>query len=278
MTAHSSDRRALPKVALLASLLLGLAGCGAFFPEISTRFTEAPKLESFDPPPPADRHFVKVAGGKVPARTRDGRAWDQAFGSLPDPSARVIVNGVELFRTNAEGDTLAPSWPDSPSGNFRLAVGDKIEVQLWDNNPLNDTPIGTHLVTLSPDMLDAQEAVFPISGGGEVTLAIKPAKPIWGAGFWYELRNDSAYVTRVIDSSPASRQGVKAGDRILSINSKNLDKMSTGEMRSHLGSFPTGGLTLTVQHSEGATLQVVVKEGPIYPLFEDYRQLPVLPK
>lgn len=270
--------RPFRQLTLLAALSLGLAGCGAFFPELSTRFSEAPQLGAFDPPPPRDRHFVKVTGGKVPPRTRDGRNWDQAFGSLPDPSARVIVNGVELMRTNADADTLEPKWPGSPSGNYRIAAGDKIEVQLWDSNPLNDTPIGTYLATLTPDMLDAQEAVFPMSGGGEVTVAIQPAKPIWGAGFWYELRNDSAYVTRVIDSSPASREGIKPGDRILSINGKDLDKMSTDEMRSLLGSFPTGGLTLAVHHAGGATMQAVVREGPIYPLVQDYRQLPVVPK
>lgn len=255
-----------------------LAGCGAFFPELSTRFSEAPKAVSYDPPPPPDRHFVRAVKGVVPPKARDGRDWGQAFGSLPDPFVKVFVNDKELFRTEPVSDTFEPKWDEKTAANFRVAVGDKLEVQLWHKGALTDTPVGIREQTLTPDMLDTEDVLFDLGNGASVTLAILPAKPVWGIGFWFELRNDSAYVTRLVESSPASRADVQAGDRILKIDDKAVDKMTVDEMKSLLSAFPASGRTLALQHKGGATLQVSLKEGPIYPLFADYPKLPFIPK
>lgn len=259
-------------------LALALTSCAAFFPELSTRFSEAPKAASYDPPPPPDRHFVRVVSGVVPPKARDGRDWGQAFGSMPDPFVKVFVNDKELFRTDPASDTFEPKWEKSTAANFRIALGDKVEVQLWHKGALTDTPVGVREQTLTPDMLDSEEVLFDLGNGAQVTLAILPAKPVWGLGFWFELRNDSAYVTRLVDSSPASRADVAAGDRILKIDDKPVEKMTVDEMKSLLSAFPAAGRTLALQHKEGATLQVTLKEGPIYPLFGDYQKLPVTPK
>ncbi|NUP07630.1 MAG: PDZ domain-containing protein [Polyangiaceae bacterium] len=255
----------------------GLAGCSPLYPELSTKFSEAPKSGAYDPPPPPDRYYLSVKGGRVPPKARDGREWDQVFGSLPDPIAKVLVNEKELFSTNADSDTLEPKWEKAPRGNFAISAGDKIQVQLWNANTLSDTPIGIRELTLTPDMITTGEVVFEISGGGEVTLAIEPARPIWGAGFWFDLRNDGAAISRVVDSSPATRLGIRAGDRILKIDGKPTDGMSLNEIRSTLASIPTAGRKLSVQHDDGATLEVTLKEGPIYPLYKDYEKLPLLP-
>ncbi len=265
-------------LAVVFSLGLLLSGCSAVFPELSTRFSEAPDLGTFDPPPPTDRMLLRVVSGKVPAKTRDGRDWDKAFGSLPDPYAKVSVNGVELFRTNPASDTLEPTWNDSPKGNFRIAAGDKVEVQLWDSSPLNDSPVGVQERTLTPDHIDAGEIRFDFSSGGEVVLAIKPAEAVWGAGFWFELRNDSVYVTRLIEGSPASRADMRPGDRIVSIDGQALEAMPIAERRSLLGAFPVRGYRMDLARKDGTTLQVDLKEGPIYPMFSDYSRLPVKPK
>ncbi len=31
-----------------------------------------------------------------------------------------------------------------------------------------------------------------LNGGGEITIAFEPAHPMYGLGFWFELRNDAA--------------------------------------------------------------------------------------
>ena len=254
-----------------------MSACAAVFPELSTRFDKAPAIGALDPPPPDDRHFVRVVKGRVPPRARDGRTWDQAFGSLPDPYVRVIVNGVELFKTKSASDTLAPVWDTSPGGNYRVQLGDKIEVQLWNNNPLADTIIGKKELRLEREQLGA-EVDLELSGESGVTLSIPPAKPIWGAGFWYELRRGGARVTRVVDASPATRAGLQQGDEIVVLDGKPIETLTVDEVRSTLSAIPTQGVPMTVRHRDGATLQLTVKEGPIYPLYAEYETLPVVPE
>lgn len=261
-------------VAVCATLL---SACAAVFPELSTRFDKAPAVGSLDPPPPDDRHFLRVVKGRVPPRARDGRTWDQAFGSLPDPYVRVFVNDKELMKTKSASDTLEPVWDTSPGGNYQIQVGDKVEVQLWDSNPLNDGIIGKKAFRLEAEQLGA-EIDLELSGECGVTIAVLPAKAIWGAGFWYELRRGGARVTRVVDASPASRAGIQKGDEIVMLDGKPVETQSVDEVRSTLGAIPTQGVSLTVRHIDGTTLQANVKEGPIYPLSGDYATLPVVPE
>jgi hypothetical protein len=262
-----------------AVLVSSALGCGVLYPELGTRIGPAPAIGTLDPPPPSDRHFLRVVGAKIPPRTRDGREWQQLFGSLPDPYAKVIVNEVELFRTSAEGDTLEPTWEGSPSGNFALSLGDELRIEVWDRQALNDHPIGVAKTRIEREMFESAEVSLEMSGGsGEVTLAIQPAKAVWGAGVWYELRNDSAYVTRVLDGSPAQRLGLRAGDRLVTLGGKPVDQMSPDEVRSLMSALPAAGLAMTVQHDDASTLQVALREGPIYPLVKDYDQLPAPPE
>jgi membrane-associated protease RseP (regulator of RpoE activity) len=244
---------------------------------MSTRLEAAPQGRPLDPPPPDDRLFVAIVSGTVPPRTRDGRSWDQVFGSLPDPYVKLKVDGAEIIRTDASSDTLSPTWESSPRGNFPIAAGAAVEVELWDSSALNDTPIGLKKFTLTADMIAEGEIELELSGEASVKVQLGPARAIWGAGFWYELRNSSSYVTRLIDASPASRAGMQVGDRILAIGGKQVDQLSPDEVRSALGSIPVDGVALTLQHGDGATLQATVKEGPIYPLFKDQKYLSVVP-
>lgn len=254
-----------------------LCACAAVFPELSTRFDKAPASRTLDPPPPEDRHFVKVIKGRVPPRARDGRTWDQAFGSLPDPYVRVFVNEKELMKTKSASDTLEPVWDTTPGANYQIRVGDKVEVQLWDSNPLNDGIIGKKEFRLGAEQLGT-EIDLELSGECGVTMAITPAKAIWGAGFWYELRRGGARVTRVVEASPATRAGMQKGDEIVILDGKPIETQSVDEVRSTLGAIPIQGVPMTVRHTDGTSLQLTVKEGPIYPIFSDYATLPLVPE
>jgi hypothetical protein len=265
-----------PRTLFVAVCAALLGACAAVFPELSTRFDKAPAVGTLDPPPPEDRHFVRVVKGRVPPRARDGRTWDQAFGSLPDPYVRVFVNDKELMKTKPASDTLEPAWDASQGANYAIQVGDKVEVQLWDSNPLNDGIIGKKEFRLEAEQLGS-DLDLELSGECGVTMAVLPAKAVWGAGFWYELRRGGARVTRVVDASPASRAGLQKGDEIVMLDGKPIETQSVDEVRSTLGAIPTEGVPLTLRHPDGTTLQATVKEGPIYPLFSDYATLPVVP-
>lgn len=261
----SCSRRAFGAV-----MTLLLVGCPAIYPELSTKLTTAPKLETYDPPPPPDRYYFMLKGAKIPNRTRDGRNWDQVFGKMPDAYCKVYLNDKELFRTDPQSDTLTPTWPDAPRGNFPLKVGDTLKFEVWDRNALNDHPIGQKAVQLTPDMIETQNVDLTFESDLQLTFHVSRAKPVWGVGMWYELRTGAAYVTRLIDGSPASRAGLRAGDRIVTLQGKQVDAISSDDVRGLMSTIPVGGLRLAVVHDDGGTLQTTIKEGPIYPLFADY--------
>src|SRR5262245_28381842 len=83
----------------VAVFAAALAGCPAMYPEVGTSLHKAPADRVLDPPPPDELRWIHIVSARIPPRARDGRAWDQAFGSLPDPYAKLFVNGVELFHT-----------------------------------------------------------------------------------------------------------------------------------------------------------------------------------
>lgn len=261
--------RALAPSALTFSLF-ALAACPAVFPEVGTRVHAPPQGVTLDPPPPPELRWMKFVSARIPEKTRDGRQWG-TFGKLPDPYAKLIVNDKELFRTNSQANTLTPTWPDSPHGNFKLGPDDKIRVEIWDNNPLNDLPIGIRNVgKLNDDVIMEKQLRTDLDGGGEVVLAIEPAHALWGLGLWIEIRNDSAYVTRFLQGSPADRAGMKPGDEILSVNGKDVNKMAQGEVQSLFNAVPPKGYPVKIRHDNGAREDVKIAEGPIYPPYDSY--------
>lgn len=258
----------------LAALVAAVVGCPAVYPEIGTRL-RTPSRDAaavLDPPPPDEVRWIRFTGGKVPELTRGGQKWDQVLGSLPDPYAKLMVNGVEILRTSVQSDTLAPTWPDGPRGNFRVEKDAKMRVELWDNNAINDRPIGVRDIGRpTPDELVEGRISVQLEGGGEITFAFEPAHPMFGLGLWFELRNHASFITRVIEGSPAERAQIGAGDEILTVSKKKVVDMSGDQLRSILNAVPSDGLDLEMKRTDGTTYDVAgLKEGPIYPLFSEY--------
>jgi hypothetical protein len=262
-------RRARSSFLLVAALGVPLvAGCPAVYPELGTRTRKIVDGQALDPPPPDDLRFLKFVSGRVPPRTRDGRSWGGAAGSMPDPYAKLILNGKELLRTSSQSDTLEPTWPGAPGGNFRIVPGDKIRVELWDSNSINDQPIGVRDVGHpTEDHRLSRQIRVELEGGGELVLAFEPAHAVYGLGLWFELRTTSCFITRMMAGSPAERAGVKGGDEVLQIAGREVKAMSSDEVRSAFNSVPTSGMPLLLRHADGATLNITLKEGPIYPKF-----------
>jgi hypothetical protein len=258
----------------LSLLLVFLAGCPAVYPEIGTRLRKVPAGQSVDPPPPADLKYLKFVSGRVPEKTRDGRTWGATFGKLADPYAKLYVNDKEVLKTNPQSQTLAPTWPDSPRGNFHLTKDDKLRVELWDNKAINDAPIGVREVgRLTEDMLLQREVRIELDGGGDVTLLIEPAHAMQGLGLWFELRNNAAAITRLIPGSPSERAGARPGDEIIQIAGKNVSQMTSDDVRSQLNSLPPEGIKVVLRHTDGTSLSVTLAEGPIYPPYEEMKDI-----
>jgi membrane-associated protease RseP (regulator of RpoE activity) len=254
--------------ALLVAVI-ALTGCPAVYPELGTRTRTIPAGVQLDPPPPPELRWVRFLSGRVPPKTRDGREW-QSNGKA-SPYAKLIVNGRELFRTGVQADTLEPTWPDGPRGNFKIGRDEKVRVELWDSNPINDKPIGARELGAAGDLQPFESQLrVDFENGAEVVLGLDAAHALSGLGLWYELRSQAVGITRLLAGSPAERAGIQANDEVLKIGPREVKSMTPDEVKSAFNAVPLDGLTITVKHPAGAITDVLVKEGPIYPLYSEF--------
>jgi hypothetical protein len=257
--------------ALLALLFaaVSIAGCSAVYPELQAPIRSA-KGRDMDAPP-TGLHWIAFKSAKVPEQTRDGRRWGGDLGRpAPDPYAILFLNGKPLFKTPVQGNTLEPTWPDGPAGNFRLRPTDRFRVEVWDSNPINDHPIGIKEIgELNDETERTGEADVECDTGAKVRIAFEPARARLGLGFYYELRIGQAFVTRVYEESPAGRSGIKPGDQILMLDNKSVADMKSGEVQSIINTPHMDGLPIKIRHADGKEVNLTLKEGAIFPLFSE---------
>jgi hypothetical protein len=253
-----------------AFAVLGLLGCGAVYPQLSTPVRTPPDGAKLAPPPPDDLLFIKFAGAVIPKRTRDGRNWDSVGGSLPDAFAKLFVDGKVIIETPVQGNTLTPTWNDQRKANYRIREGASARVELWDSNPINNAPIcvadvhGLHAAALADEPIQVD-----CNSGAEIALDVDPAHSRLGVGLFYELRREEVVVTRVLRESPAARAGLVRGDQVLKIQGKVVKTMAEGEPQSLINANAATGITLVVKKVDLSEVEVSVKEGAIYPLVEE---------
>jgi hypothetical protein len=248
-----------------------LSACPAVYPEIKTPMRDARAGQVLDPAPPSDVRWIAFKKATIPSLTRDGRRWGNELSSgLPDPYAKLLVNKGPLLETTVQRATLQPTWPDAPAGNFRLRQEDRFRVEIWDARVINDHPIGIRDIGRL-DSADISSGVLDLEteSGVRVQVAIEPAHARVGYGFFYELRTYDVYVTRVFEESPASRAGIRPGDQILFIGEKLARDMTEGEIRTAFNASRPEGVKLTIKRANGARVDLVLKEGAVYPLFRE---------
>jgi hypothetical protein len=248
-----------------------LVACSAVYPELKTPIRPAlGELEA----PPKDLRWIAFKGANVPRETRDGRKWDAVGGHAPDPYAVLFVNGQVLFKTPVQSNTLAPTWPDAPAGNVWIRDTDKFRVEIWDSNPINDHPIGVKdLGSFDEEIKLNGKVEAECDSGASVVIAVEPAHAKVGLGISYELRLHEVFVTQLYDQSPASRAGIRIGDRIMELDGMQVAKMKDGEVQSAFNAPHLTGLNMRVRHKDGTEIALALKEGAIFPLFSEDRAL-----
>ncbi len=251
---------------------LGLAlitGCGAVYPEMSTP-VRAPGTRRLDPPPPDDLVFLKFANAQIPTRTRDGRQWDSVGGSAPDPFAKLMIGDKEILVTPVQANTLSPTWPDQPIGNYRIPKNTPLRVELWDSNPINNHPICVEAISnILAETSEEQNLELRCDSGATIELVVQPAHAKFGLGLYYELGTDDIRVTRVVGESPAARAKLKRGDQLLRIQGREVKGMDQETARSLINSNVSTGVTLSIRHPDGSVDDVTLKDGPMYPTIDE---------
>lgn len=258
---------------MAACVAAGSVACGAVYPELNAPVRPA-GAGPLTPPPPEDMYFLRFAGAEIPPTTRDGRKWDAVGGDAPDPFAKLFIDDKELFRTPVQPNTLAPTWLDAERANYRVAKESRVRVEVWDANALTHQPICVKKLhslhgQVSPDPME-----ITCDSGAKVRLRIEKAHAVLGLGFSYELRTRDVYVTRVVKESPAGRVGLLSGDQLVNIHGKSARDMQDGEAKSLINTHSRTGLSLTIKHGDGSTVDVTLKEGPIYPVKADDIPIP----
>lgn len=252
---------------ILAFVLAG--ACSAVYPEISTPARAVPDRAVLTPPPPEDLYFIRIQSASIPERTRDGRKWDAVGGAAPDPFVKVLVSDKELFRTPTQPDTLSPTWPDAQRANYRIPKGNSVRVELWDANPINNHPICVRVIKSFADEAKGGLIQIDCESGAKITMITEPAHARIGLGMRYELRTQSVFITRVVIDSPAARAGLRGGEEIIRIQSKDVKGMDEADARSLINANAPTGVSFTVKKADGSTLDVSLREGPIYPTLDD---------
>ncbi|MFO0570799.1 MAG: PDZ domain-containing protein [Polyangiaceae bacterium] len=100
-------------------------------------------------------------------------------------------------------------------------------------------------------------------------MITEPAHARIGLGMRYELRTQSVFITRVVIDSPAARAGLRGGEEIVRIQSKDVKGMDEADARSLINANAPTGVSFTVKKADGSTLDVSLREGPIYPTLDD---------
>ncbi|MBK8998357.1 MAG: PDZ domain-containing protein [Myxococcales bacterium] len=254
---------------LLASVGATALACTAVYPEVATPARAVPAGQTLTPPPPDDLFFIRIQGATIPETTRDGRKWDAVGGSAPDPFVKVLAGDKELFRTPTQPNTLTPTWPDGPRANYRIPKGTSVRLELWDSNPINNHPICVKLIRAFAE--EARRGVIDLEcdSGAKLSMIAEPAHARIGLGMRYEFRSQSIFVTRVALESPAARMGLRGGDQVIRIQGKEVKTLDEAEARSLVNANSPAGVTLTVKKPDGSTLDLTLKDGPIYPMLDD---------
>jgi hypothetical protein len=258
---------------LLGSFGLGVSGCGAVYPEISTP-VRAAGTRTLDPPPPEDLVYLKFASAHIPKHTRDGRQWDSVGGSAPDPFAKLLVQDKEILLTPVQANTLNPTWPDQKVGNYRILPGVPARVELWDSNALNNHPICVESIgNLLAETSEEQTLDLRCDSGATIEIVIQPAHAKFGLGLYYELGSDDIHVTRVIGESPAARAKLGRGDQLLRIQGRDVKGMDPETARSLINANVSTGVTFAVKHVDGSQEETTLKDGPMYPTVDEDLQI-----
>ncbi|MBN1606065.1 MAG: PDZ domain-containing protein [Polyangiaceae bacterium] len=253
---------------MVALALTAVASCGAVYPELRTSVRDVDEGDVVGGTAPRQMAYIEFERARVPPRAPDGRPWSEAGDELPDPVARLIVDGRTLIETPVEEDTLTPTWPNQRRANYRLRPRSRATVQLLAHGTMNDRLICAKNVGDLRAEAELGRVELVCDNGARIWLLVQPARPKFGLGLFYELRINQVFVSLIVEDSPAGRAGLRVGDEIIALDGKWVRSMDEAQVRSMFNAGAANGLRITVRTAAGPR-EVVVKEGPVYLSIDD---------
>jgi hypothetical protein len=253
----------------LALALTASVSCGAIYPELRTSVRDVDEGEAVPGPPPRQMAYIEFERARIPPRAPDGRPWGETGDGLPDPVARLTVDGKTLIETPVEEDTLTPTWPTQRRANYTLKPRSHATVMLLDHGAMNDRLICAKEVGDLRAEAELGRLELMCDNGARIWLAVQPARPKIGLGLFYELRIKQVFVSLVVENSPAGRAGLRVGDEIIALDGQWVRSMDEAQVRSVFNAGATNGVRVTMRRAGAAPKDVVLKEGPVFLSVDD---------
>jgi membrane-associated protease RseP (regulator of RpoE activity) len=198
---------------------------------------------------PSDLWHLVLVDAEMPQRQRSGLAWDQD-GTGPDAFLRLVIEGRKVWESESVEDQTHPRWNASPPNNLAFDRTVKVRIELWDSDGVTSDPIGIYEGRALADAIIGADTIIKLEGGATLTLRLEPPLPHVGTGVGlYELRRDALFVLDVLPNSPASRAGMRVGDRITAIDGRTIDELGAKRAESALSMAAQQGSELTLERA-----------------------------
>jgi PDZ domain len=240
-----------PRFVVSAWLTICALSCaaGCVYPRRATPLTTVMHSPVDRSTQPENLWQLQIVEAEIPRQTRTGQYWDDDDGP-PDVYFVLAIKGSERWRTEAILDSFTPKF-SNPSPNLSFDRNARVRLELWDKDGMSADPIGIYEgKALSDVFLDA-DTTISLNGGATITLRLRKPEPRAGTGIAeYELRPSGAVVRLLVPNSPASRAGLRDGDRIVAIDGKPLANLSAEAADSALALAAQKKSELAIQRGE----------------------------
>lgn len=251
-------------LSFLGLLLATSVGCA--YPRRSTTLQPAQLTREAMSDIPEGLWALTVVSAEVPPHKRTGLAWD-GDGTGPDPVIRLLIGGRQVWESPVKENQTTPEWNVTLPRNVAIADDEVVRLELWDQDQATVVdPVGFLLHRGLPGnaLPDAVARVALDTPGAVITLIASKPRPHRGTGVSsYEQRPDSLLVVSVETYSPAARAGLVAGDWIMSIDGKPVERLGNQAV-GMLSMAAERGYSLLVRNAAGEDREVNLDRGFVW--------------